>query len=740
MRAAAITLLVLTLGILAIAATAGSSSSEPGRPVAGARDLQGAPRIVVVGVPGWSWSDIDETTPTLQQVESTGAGGSLVVRGTYPVTCPVDGWLTLGAGQRAAIDEPDTAARCAADPTDLLYTSGVNATFLRFPDWQAAAQDQALVAELGLLHRGLADQDQCVAAYGPAAALGAADGRGVVRRYDPAPLADLEEASDPPGKARCRVVLIDGSGVDAQGLDTGVAQLIDSLPDETLLVVAGLSDETDVAALHPVLMTTVEDGAPAAVATGGPAQLWSASARQPGLVQTTDLTTSILSNFGGVDEDIVDAASGAVITASSPAEDADVASAHRNLAAAATLSTRVLPGYAATMGILLATAMLATGLWVRFATFERSRRAAGVALSVTGSALMAFPVSAFAASALPWWRFGANPAITDPATVGLGQPTFALVLVTLLIGAVLIGGAWAVYLYLVPHPLVPIAIIAAVTMLVIGVDVIRGGLLGLISVLGVQPVAAGRFYGMGNIAFGIFSAAAIILAGSIASMLQQSRRSQRWWGVIAVLSIGLTAAAIDGWPEWGADFGGVPATVVGTGLLAMAAAGRVVRPSVVFLLVIIAAAVGGVVMVGDWLRPADERSHLGNFVQAVLDGDAWDIVARKLDQSLGILLDYPASWLAVAALGAAVYAVFARRSRLSRSLRPVWDQPLMHSCAGALIAVWVLGWVLNDSGISVVALGLTVAVGAAICVAAQGRPTRPGTDALGAVGIASPSR
>ncbi|MGB3257315.1 MAG: hypothetical protein WBA72_04920 [Ornithinimicrobium sp.] len=741
-RAAAIALLVLTLGVLAVAATAGSSTPGGGVPVAEMSDLQDGPRIVVVGVPGWSWSDIDETTPTLQEVEATGASGSLVVRGTYPVTCPVDGWLTLGAGQRAATDETDTAARCAADPLDLLYTSGVNATFLRFRDWQAAAQDQALAAELGLLHRGLADRDQCVSAYGPAAALGAADGRGVVRRYDPAPLADLEEASDPPGSARCRVILIDGSGMDDPGLDNGVTQLIESLPDETLLVVAGLSDAGEVPALHPLLMTRVDSGAPGAVTAEGPARLWSASARQPGLVQTTDLTTSILLSSGAMDDDVADATSGAVITATRASGEAgtDLGPANRDLAAAATLSTRVLPGYAATMGILLAAALLATGLWVRFATFEASRRVAGAALSVTGSALMAFPVSAFAASTLPWWRFGADPATTDPAAVGLGQPTFALVLVTLLIGALLVGGAWAVHLYLVPHPLIPIAIIAAVTMLVIGVDVIRGGSLGLVSVLGVQPVAAGRFYGMGNIAFGIFSAAAIILAGCVASMLQQSRGSRRWWGVLAVLSIGMTAAAIDGWPEWGADFGGVPATLVGTGLLAMAAAGRVVKPSVVFLLVIIAAAVGGVVMVADWLRPADERSHLGNFVQAVLDGGAWDIVTRKLDQSLGILLDYPASWLAVAALGAAVYAVFARRSRLSRSLRPVWDQPLMHACAGALVAVWLLGWVLNDSGISVVALGLTVAVGAAVCVAAQGRSTRLGTGALGGAGSASPSR
>ncbi|MGB3827154.1 MAG: hypothetical protein WA962_00090, partial [Ornithinimicrobium sp.] len=490
----------------------------------------------------------------------------------------------------------------------------------------------------------------------------------------------------------------------------------------------------------PIADATTATDADADTSVAGPTRLGSASTRQAGLVQTTDLTATILASLGGLDGATADAASGAVISASSPPDaDADVGAAHRNMAAAATLSTRVLPGYAATMGVLLAAALVLSALWLRFAIIAASYDFARVALSLSGAAVMAFPVSAFASSLIPWWRFGTDPATTDPATVGLVQPTIALVVVTVVIAALILAAAFAAR-FVVPHPLTPIAIIASITMMVIGVDVIRGGSLGLVSVLGVQPVAAGRFYGMGNVAFGIFSAAALILAGCLASMLWRPGTRARWVPVLAVLAVGLTAAAIDGSPDWGADFGGVPATLVGTGVLAMAAAGRKIKPSVVFLLVIIAAAVGGVVMVADWLRPPDERSHLGNFVQAVLDGGAWQIVTRKLDQSLGILVDYPASWLAVAALAAAIYAIFARRSALSRSLRPVWDQPLMHACATALVAVWVLGWVLNDSGISVVALGLTVAAGAAVCVAAQGRSTRPDIGAPGAAGSASPAR
>ncbi|MGB3827866.1 MAG: hypothetical protein WA962_03750, partial [Ornithinimicrobium sp.] len=189
-RAAAMVLLVLTLGVLGWAVDAGSPSTSPGKPIAGSGEAEGPPKVVVVGVPGWSWSDITEATPTLRAIEATGASGSLVVRGAYPVTCPADGWLTLGAGQRAAIDEPEPATRCAVDPVALLDTTADDAVFPDFPEWQAAANDRALTAELGLLDRGLAAGDECVAAYGPLAAFGAASAGGVVSRYNPDGLAE----------------------------------------------------------------------------------------------------------------------------------------------------------------------------------------------------------------------------------------------------------------------------------------------------------------------------------------------------------------------------------------------------------------------------------------------------------------------------------------------------------------------------------------------------------------------
>ncbi len=714
--AAAVTLLVFTLGVLGFAASLGASNATPGAPVAGVQDTQPLNRIVLIGVPGWSWSEISDDTPTLADMVAGGASGSLVVRGTYPVTCPTDGWLTFGAGQRAATDEDDELSRCAIDPATLVQPAKRRAVVEDLTRWQTAAQERAIVPELGALSNALASNDMCVAAYGPLAALGAADSSGAVARYEAATLATIDQARTTPGQTKCEVDLIDGSHLTPAELDAQVAVVAEGLDDDTLLIVAGLSDEAEAPALHPVLMSVTGRSA------NTPKALWSASTRQFGLIQTTDLTSTILANFGIPEPDAV---SGAVIT-SAERDGADPLETNSNLVAAATLAPRVLPGFAVVVGSVLALCLVCSAVWVRFSVHPQGGALARWALAVSGSAVMALPGAAFAASLLPWWRGAADLDTTDPATVALMGPTLALVGATALIGAVILGLAWGAYA-LVQHRLIPVAVIASATMLVIGVDVLRGGRLGLISVMGVLPVAAGRFYGMGNVAFGIFSAATLILAGCIASMLTRPGHPYRWLAVSSVVILGLTAAAIDGSPHWGADFGGVPATLVGTALLATAAAGHKVRVSLVLLFLVISVAAAAVAMVADWLRPPEDRTHLGNFVAAVLNGEAWQIVTRKLDQSVGILLAYPASWLAVAALAVAIYAVAAPRSALSRSLRPLWDEPLMHACATALIGVWLLGWVLNDSGISVVSLGLTVSAGAAVAVAGRGRSRRPET-------------
>ncbi|MFL6096299.1 MAG: hypothetical protein ACJ71Y_12685, partial [Blastococcus sp.] len=75
---------------------------------AAAPDAATAARVLVVGVPGLTWTDVDPvSTPELWAMAENSAIGSLSVRAARSTTCVLDGWATLGAGNRARVPGPD---------------------------------------------------------------------------------------------------------------------------------------------------------------------------------------------------------------------------------------------------------------------------------------------------------------------------------------------------------------------------------------------------------------------------------------------------------------------------------------------------------------------------------------------------------------------------------------------------------------------------------------------------------
>ncbi|NLG21926.1 MAG: hypothetical protein GX555_10935 [Actinomycetales bacterium] len=642
--------------------------------------------VVVVGAPGLSWSDLSETgTPTLWSLVGEGASAGLIVRGAHELTCPADGWLTLGAGQRAAAND-DGVQDCAAVPavvTSEAHGSGpvgdMPAIVPEWDGWVEAADRRPLGAELGTLGSAIEADGRCVRAGGPLAALGAAGTEGEVSRY-----AEGELTAYEPGV--CDVTMLDAGVIadraDAGTLDAGLEVLLDRLPDRATLVVAGLADRDERAGARAVVVW--REGMDSGV-------LHSATTRQGGLVQTTDLTATVL-RLAGVP--VPEAVSGLPLSVQPDAGTAaDRVGSLQDLTSgingAKALAIPVL-GIGALAALAALGALVLTGL--------------RTGVRMLGLAAMSFPSGAFLAGFVPWWR---------------GSPqwlTLTLVLLALVAAHVglALAGPWR------RHPVGPPAVVAALTVVVLGVDVILGARLALVSILGAQTVTAGRFYGMGNVGYGIFAVSGLLLAGFLAGLLRSRPGTRRLAAVLVVGLLGLLLVLVDGAGSWGADFGGVPALVVALGVLGLAAAEIRLTPVRALLVGVGALVVAGVLMYVDWLRPADSRTHLGSFLQSVIDGGALDIVLRKLDQSLGILVRYPVSWVAVLILAVVVWAVLAPHSWPGRRLAPLWRVPLLHATAIAVLVCLVIGWALNDSGIAVVGIGLAVAIAAAIAVGAAG--------------------
>jgi len=320
------------------------------------------------------------------------------------------------------------------------------------------------------------------------------------------------------------------------------------------------------------------------------------------------------------------------------------------------------------------------------------------------------PAATFLANLAPWWRSEAPGPSLSLAVLGCTVPLAAIALL----------GPWRSTL------LGPAGAVGALTAAVLAADVATGSVLSLTTLMGGQPLTGGRFYGFSNPGFALFGAGALLAAVAAADLLlghrgRRGRRGRRE-AVVAVAGIGLVATVVDVAPALGADFGGPPALIPAFAYLALRVAG--VRLTWRRAALVGAGTLAALTLacVLDWLRPPQDRSHLGRFVQSVLDGDAGGIVARKAAQNVEILASSPATLaLPVAAALLAVALARPARWRLP-ALETAYEQaPLLRSGLAAIGILVGIGFVLNDSGTAIppVTATLVLPLLAAVCLRAR---------------------
>ncbi|MEU6412647.1 hypothetical protein [Microbispora sp. NPDC046933] len=667
-------------------------------------------RVVVIGVPGLRWDDLDpRLTPALWGLAARGSSASLSTRAVppegLPVTCPAAGWLTVSAGQRAGAP----GAGCGPLPEPVTAADGT-ATIPNWSELVAVQQAGPFKARLGLLADAVTAAGGKIAAIGPGAALAAADLSGRVATYAAAPAAlpDLtpyalvvaeageitraqadDQADDGRGQARRAAV---------SAADRTVAEVLARVPAGSAVLVAGLSDspgrgEGSIAHLH------------VAIAAGGPyghGWLTATSTRQRALVTITDVTATVTHLLG------VPTPEGAVGRAWSGGGAAPpVTEAARGLADA-DLASQVLREVREPFFItLVAAQLLFYGL---AAVVVRRHRRMLTTTRVVATVSGALPVSIFLAQLVPWWGF-AHPM---PALLGtiLG---FAV-----LVAGLAYAGPWR------RHVLGPPAVVAGISSLALLADVVTGSRLQVNAVAGYEPVTGGRFYGFGNMAFAVYSTGTILLLAAVACVLRRRPRL----AVAVCVAYGLLAIVGDGWPTWGADFGGVPSFVLGVAVCVLMVSGRRVSVVRLGLIAVAGAALITLIAVLDWLRPADQRTHLGAFVQQVVGGEGGSVVGRKLGAMLHTLGNLPLTLLSLVAL-AFLFLVLARPSRWGApalSLAYERAPELRGGLFGALTAAFA-GFLINDSGIAIPAMALTVAVPLTLAASVRALQTAPPTTA-----------
>ncbi|WP_454041840.1 hypothetical protein [Cellulosimicrobium sp. Marseille-Q8652] len=698
--------------------------------------------VVLVAVAGLYWSDVSPSaTPSLWTMIRSGSVASMNVGRT----CPTDAWLTLSAGQVISTAEPtaepaadgtggdgtttaeDTSATgCPPLPTPVGTTAP---SPVDVPGWStlvapAAEADPPATTQHapGTLAARLVPTGVCTTAVGPGAALMLADGSGHVARYAPT----LDALPDG-GLDACDVTVVDqgelvdtaaGRGESLDALDETLDRVMGEVGRGTRVLVAGISAGP---VGEPGLQVVVD------WRKGEPTGRWlhSPSTQKDGIVQLVDLTATVVEAAGGSSEGLV----GAPLELGETRR-LDVARTVENRQYLNVLTSTIPTHYPVLVGLLVVTlvATLGGALWVRRSAARRGEpaRPGPAGLRVVTAVLMiaaSAPVAASLASLSRWWVWS-SPAAALTLALAVSAVVVALV-------------AWGVSRLLPREPWALPTSLAGVTWLVLTVDGATGTTLQQASLLGTSAVVGfTRFYGFNNVTFAVYAVAGLVLAGGLASAaLGRGRRRLAAWCVVAV---GLVTVVIDGWPAFGADFGGILALVPAFAVLALLVGQVRITGARVLVVAAVTLLVVALVAVVDWLLPGGS-SHLGGFVQTVVDGGALEVVWRKALGAWATVANPVGAVAAVLVVLLALAVLRPDRARLPEVARAYETWPLLRPLVVSLVVVAGVGSFLNDSGVIIGAMVLVV--GAAMVVpgfTVLPPVTATTTPAQGAPGLALP--
>ena len=678
------------------AAPASQAASAP------ASDATSASRpapVVVLATSNLTWADLREQASREGTGEDSGSSGvgsaaahllafawrgepmNLSVRTPADRTCPADAWLTLGRGKRASAIEP--AASCAGPTT-------------------AIPRSTPLVEALG--------QDVSIQAVGPGTQL--ATGIPGGSQNTPASLV--------PSVAEALAADADLTIVDTASAATTDAERIAALDDSlrtvqerarpgTRIIIASLADDEAPGPQMAVLPagTRSARGTSDGLVVGD-------STHQPGLVQLTDLTPTLVSALAGRRDPAFDGqaltlpqtgrAGVATADTSTATRDARISRLADDALHARASQATVMQASALLMGLTVALLVwAAVALRVPKASRRTAlrRRVTWVAVYLSG-----LPTALLLVNAAPWWRVGARAgspsgwaslvAMVAAALVAAGIVGLAAGIVALArrrrrphlaaspppspsalgataaaepagsAGALCARGEAAAE----PQPdgaespspsasasaprngvsLTALLVAAAIPLAWL-VDAAAGAPLAFNNPLGMNAVVAGRFYGVSNTAFALVAGALIVVIAGVWAALGGGRRT----ALVVTSLLGGAALLVDGAPQLGADVGGALTLVPTLAFLGAGLAGlRLSWRRWLAIGAVTVLVVGGFAVI-DLIRPGGP-THLGRFARQVADGSAAGVLGRKAYALVGPFVTNP---VMATALGGAVVIVAA---------------------------------------------------------------------------------
>lgn len=618
------------------------------------------PVRLVIATAALAWEDVDPaTTPHLQCLADRSGVGAMNTTSTSVVSTKRQGLETLRSGYRGLAAQAPRTSGIPTPASDQWERLGVPSTTV---DLSAPDADPGA---------------------GPAAVADALADGDLVEVIAPS----LPRADDPShDEALAALDAVVGAVLEELGGCAGA-----DLPRTLLVSVAATDPEHPEAVEQPGAVASRTAGLQVALDTAFPGQaLTTGATKQPGVVVLTDVLPTILASHGATAEGLIPGQPFRGVDHPHPQQLALDRSEAARLVDAATVPAL---GSWFALGALGLVILLVPPLAAR-------PRLAALGRALAAIAPLPVAVGLFA-SLVPWWR-AEHPTLALTGVLWAGCATLSVIV---------LAGPWR------RHRLGPPGVSAALIALLILAESATGSRLQLASPLGAQPISGGRFYGLSNHLFGLVLAAALMALLCLFAVVRAPRARAAWTvavgGVVAVVCVA---------PSMGADFGSMLATIPAFGLLALLVSG--IRPRPWHLLALGAGGAAAVLGVSflDWLRPPEQRTHLGRFVDELLSGNLASVVLRKLAQNMAMTTGYPVlAVLMVLAVLAAVVLLMPRRLHRRRLTALDAEHPASYAVRVALVVGAGLGYAVNDTGPVLVA----AMVGVWLCLLPPVLPAPP---------------
>jgi len=705
----------------------------PGGPASAQEDC---PRTVIFTLPGVIWEDVAaHRLPNVLEVASEGSVGSMAVRTNSARTSYASGFATIGAGTRTdggwsagavayeragvPVSPDDPSLEDVTTPTGLRADVGASG----FSEIEEIAETADYHAEAGALAEAIDTPVIAIgngdpglpppvpAGWGRWPLLGGMDRSGVTDYAAVGPdllVSDpdapygvasdpgaMEKAFDDAASVPCSTIVVmegDLARVDRYGVERGRPPSEDHqsalrAADDLLGHVAASLDPAKelllvVSPTSPWWDSDVHLGVAVARGPGFPAgtTMDSASTRQSGIVTLPDIAPTVLQHRGIDRPDVMlgrpfvpHEASGDLVE--------EAVELDRESVFAHGLQAGLATGFVIFQILIYATAIILL--------LRRDRRGHGTDappipkwLELACLAIVAFPLGSYLATPI------------DGHSIGTGWFLGLLIAIDIALMTLVTVA--------IRSPLDRLLALTSATVLLFIVDLTFFDVFQLNAVFGNDPIVAGRFTGLGNIAFAILGTTSLM-----SGALLVNRRPDRPWVFWVVGALFLVTVIVDGAPSLGSDVGGIISLVPVLAITFMLLLGQRPNARAVIVAVLAGVAALGFFLLVDLSRPPASRTHLGRLFEDVRARGPevfTDTIGRKIRTNLRVFRSTIYTYLVPPALAVIAWLLLRPQGRWQR-LAVTFPKIRAGLIGGLLLAV--VGFAVNDSGIVVPAMVLS---------------------------------